>query len=594
MARSVAIVKPRLFLRVFTDATGIASFFSSTSVYAVGCQGVTINYGLNAIPNAHIVLPLGYDAQQTGDIDERKSQVGELREKFKSFKTRVDIVYSPSGEWNPSDYGRFYQTEGKGKWDSAGEQVIFSGFVSGTGFEQSPAGVAFTLDLTHWLSYLMFSSTLSNQSHPGNPLRFRWRAAYGTQNDTGTKAKTNFIVDKVYGPWFTPDKMAKDLWGECLHQMLYQLTTQDILDEISKDSCVPTEENKKNSFAATALARLETKHSDKTIESDDAQKGSSSPYWVPLAFEQQGAEGTLASAVLADVSADVVDSYAQMTMWDLIVGYLGPKFNFSVVPRVNTAMVVPFIPGLRTTFHEAFDNGIFINTADLTYLSTNNSIPKPIRGVGILLGEMSNRVDATDYKALETLGGCYVPDPAAPGVFIYKKPPTWLAKAPMHGNMSDNAFGRDASRLSSSTTPVTGRGDVGQNTPTAIVNKLENYYVAAAKSYYAQEMLRGRSGIAQSHLRFDIAPGTTISIGATKESDKNELLPISQYLIASVTAVSIVIDAAQGQAFTRFVLEHVRTYEENQDSRFSVDRHPFFSSIFTGAPLVDDYAFKSN
>jgi hypothetical protein len=254
-------------------------------------------------------------------------------------------------------------------------------------------------------------------------------------------------------------------------------------------------------------------------------------------------------------------------------------------------MVVPFVPGLRTTFDREFDNGKVIDVKDINYIDTTAMVHRPLRAVGVLQNSASSRSGFHGRTPFTALGGCYASG-ADKGMIIYKNPPPWLAAAPMHAQqMSKTAIA--ASPGGGTTPPVPGssQGDQDGNTPVSAGNSLGSYYTNAAHYYYAQEMLRGRFAVVQGKLRFDLAPGTNVAIrNATPLFlDKDQLSPDG---VASVIRVGIVMNAESGQAGTSFQLEHLRTAEENEDPRTSIEAHPLYDQIFTGAPLLHDYLFK--
>jgi len=139
--------------------------------------------------------------------------------------------------------------------------------------------------------------------------------------------------------------------------------------------------------------------------------------------------------------------------------------------------------------------------------------------------------------------------------------------------------------------PGSSVGDATGETPVSAANKMGSYYDRTAQYFYAQEMLRGRFAVVQGKLRFDLAPGTNVTIRNAEplflENDQ-----LSQDAVASIIRVGIVMNAESGQAGTSFQLEHVRTARENEDLRTSVPSHPLYTQFYTGAPLLHDYLFE--
>lgn len=540
---------------------------------------VSLNFGLNKIPSARASLSIGREV--------RSLERATIHDTANDLRVLVpaEIVFKPKGEWSPEDVGF---PPGFGRWDEAGEQVIFIGYLTGTGYRKQRGEVRFSVYLTHWLSDLNFSSALSNQSHPANPARFRWRAVYGPQG-LGTSSRSHFIADYVSDELFAAGNIAGDFWGRSLHPFFCELSKQDILTKISGDACAGL--GGSNTDAQAALRRFEKAKSDKDEVGQDCETGAKSPYWKPLPLDLGFIEAIMSRSISYYCRRSTLESYFSSTVWDKLVGVLGPAFYFSVVPRVHTAMVVPFVPGLRTTFDQEFNNGKVIDIKDVTYIDTSAMIPRPIRAVGVLQPAASSRTGAHERTPFEELGGCYATG-ADKGMVIYKQPPPWLASAPYHAHrMAKTALAPTPGSGTTPPEPGSSEGDDSGETPISATNKMKDYYTNAAHYFYAQEMLRGRFAVIQGKLRFDLAPGTNIAVRNAEPLFLNGD-QLSQDAVASIVRVGIVMNAEAAQAGTSFQLEHLRTAGENEDPRTSVDRHPLYQQFFTGAPLLHDYLFK--
>jgi hypothetical protein len=108
-----------------------------------------------------------------------------------------------------------------------------------------------------------------------------------------------------------------------------------------------------------------------------------------------------------------------------------------------------------------------------------------------------------------------------------------------------------------------------------------------AQSVYASNALRGRDGTITGKLRFDIAPGTTIMIKNQGELISGGVDKLSQSLCGFVNSVTVMINAEQSSAVTTLGVTNLRSVRENDNDRFSLERHPFFGgAYFTYAPLV--------
>lgn len=539
---------------------------------------VSMNFGLNKIPNARASLAIGRDARTL-----ERALIHDTANDL-TLMVPAEIIFRPKGEWSPDDAGF---PPGLGRWDEAGGQVIFVGYLTGTGYRKQLGEVRFSVYLTHWLSDLNFSSALSNQSHPGNPARFRWRAVYGPQG-VATVSKSHFITDYVSDSLFTSANIARDFWAQSLHPFFCELSKQDILNKISSDQCAGL--GGSNTESQNALKRFERARGEQDSVGGSCEDGAQSPYWKPLPIELGFIEQIMARSISAYCRSSTLESYFSSTIWDKLVGVLSPAFYFAVVPRVQTAMVVPFVPGLQTTFDQEFGNGKVIDIRDVTYIDTSAMIPRPLRAVGVLQPGASSRTGAHERTPFQELGGCYAVN-APKGMVLYKQPPPWMASAPYHAHrMAKTAYAPTPGSSTTPPDPGSSEGDDSGETPVSATNKMRDYYANAAHYFFAQEMLRGRFAVVQGKLRFDLAPGTNVAI---RNAEPLFLAgdQLSQDAVASIIRVGIVMNAEAGQAGTSFQLEHLRTARENGDPRTSVERHPLYKEFFTGAPLLHDYVF---
>ena len=536
------------------------------------------NFAINKIPTGSVSLAIGRDART---LD--RALIHDTADQFREVLP-AEIVFRPTGEWSPEDAGF---DSGKGRWDSVDEQVIFNGFVAGSGYRKQRGAVRFNVSLVHWLSNLNFSSALSNQSHPGNPVRFRWRAVYGSQG-ASTTAKTNFIADYVSDDLFTTTNIAEDFWAKSLHPFFCQLSEQDILSELGEDACVGLDGS--NTASQEALRRFEKQKGDDDVVGEACDDGASSPYWKPLRFQLGFVEQIISKSISRYCRRQAMESYFSSTLWDKLVGELSPAFYFSIVPRVHTAMAVPFVPGLRQTFDQEYGNGKVLDIRDITYLDTNGLSQRPLKAVGVLQPYGASRTGMYDRTPLQQLGGCYVGGEA--GMVIYKQPPPWLSSAPGHAHrMQRTAMPASPGSTTTPAEPGSSVGDDTGETPASTLNQLKDYYGNVAQAAYAYEMLRGRFAIVQGKLRFDLAPGTNVAIrNASPLFLDNDQL--SQDGVASIVRVGIAMSAESQTAGTSFQLEHLRTAAENERPQTSVERHPLYQDVYTGAPLLHDYLFS--
>lgn len=537
----------------------------------------TASYALNKIPTATCALAVGRNVRTL-----EPAQIHRDADKMK-LMLPAKIYFTGSGPWTPfNDFG----------WDEAGTQVLFDGYLTGIGYSQIQGKLQLTVQLIHWLSDLAFSSSLSEQSHPSNPFDIAFRASYLPPcPDLVTTAKPAMTSEARFQPFFDRDKITQDLWGKVLHPLFCCLAQEDAIrlglctDEVGEPG--------RNDQALSALERFET----------DAESDCGVPrIWSkPLAMDGGIVGNAFAKGVRQYFARELVESFAGMTIWDKLIQAYGAAFKFAVVPRPESAMVVPFVPGIRLPWIKK------ILPDDIRQIDATSFIRRPIRGVGIWAGRdfrtaAYGRQTANLYAPLG-VGGCYLPDPEAKGMLLIRRAPGWLANVPAAAGDARTTMigGKDGARrpTSTATTPQEGneealRPDEG---PVEAAKNSANIFENLAHWTYMAEVLRGRVVVVTTKLRFDIAPGSNVQVQAVGEPFIQSLLGADALrldLLGTVTRVVTTLDAENRIGQTTFQLAHVRTVSENEDDRTSLDRHPLYpeSEVFSGAPLVDGFLFE--
>lgn len=558
------------------------------------CADFSWNFGLNRVPTAKATLAIGRDVRT---LQKAIIHTQEGLDAVKMFNL-AKVYFFSHGEWEPGDHVGF--SEDVGRWDEVGDQMIFEGYVTGVGYHQQRGVTRFSVQLIHWLADLHFSSCLTNQTHPGSAARFNWRGVFGPSG-AHTTPKSYFIAHHVASPLFSRNAVTTDLWGESMHKLLCTMTEQELPRE-GGTSCGDLSGG--NPTAARALSRIERDiFADGEEIGKDCEEGARSPYHVKLAMDMTSAPMLVAQSISTWIGLRTIQSFFTQSMWDKIVGVWGPMFDFDLVPKVKTAQIVPFVPGLRTPWQKTLD------MADITYLDTTALIPRPLRGVAILVPLVSSfPCAAQDSTPFNHVGGCWAPRGDAQGMVRYMEPKFWLSCVPAHASeatatalpspVSKPPPGAGPFWVPDSTPAATG----GETTPQApgklrpaataveTINAMREYYDKHAHAEYVKEMLRGRYAVAQGKLRWDIAPGSTIKIvnRGTVHIPKDAL---RSDLFATVSRVGGVISAEAKNAGTTFQLEHVRTEAENEDDATSTAEHPLYNTVFPGAPLIHEYLF---
>jgi hypothetical protein len=281
------------------------------------------------------------------------------------------------------------------------------------------------------------------------------------------------------------------------------------------------------------------------------------------------------------------------TFWSLLVQGFLPMFKLSLLPRIEDAVVAPLIPGLRDPLWERT-----ISPDDYDHLDGGYQSTRPLRAVGIYGGvEMQTNpsLDGADAAQARDLGliGYYRPKTAQSekGVLLFQEPPSWLQNIRASQDSAADTVG-----ILTNEPPKTAITGGGQNLkakkdPGTIVVEAADMYNAWARTVYVEETLRGRNGSYHGALRWDIGPGSAVKILGSPERfiGENDALGQDQYGL--VTRVAITLSAEQREASTSFQCAHLRTATENEQDQSSLDKHPLYTNLFTGLPLLDAWAF---
>jgi hypothetical protein len=523
---------------------------------SIDCSSVSISFGINRIPTAVCTVASGVVASNPGLASRIHAIASEL-----VTTTPAAIMFSPEGDFDAKHPG-------------PQEESIFHGYVSGISFKRTLTTAIPVIYLVHWLSDLAFSSAISESSNPANPARFRWSSTPPGANEGAATSLDEFIATHIPEDVVQPTNMigaAGDLWGKVLQQVFAGMAKKDVLSDFGEDRCVSL--GSSNNTIKDALARIET-HKRAGIEiSGDENEGAGSPYHVPLRLVSDSNSVLVAEGISHHLHQITVNNLFNSSVWDKLVE-LSAAYYFCIVPRVHTAIMAPFIPGLRVSSGDKKKKYIkdieFSDIVDWT--SSFNSI-RPIRAVGILPGDMKDMSGIGLVSPLNKLGGCYSPlgpdGKERPGMVIFRLPPPWLDVCPLLANDPDIVTNNPSSAMTpQNPTPRTDAEKAKERdkprSATEAINNMGDYYTNCAKATFAEEMLRGRSAVISGKLRFDIAPGTTVLIKNVppKFIEEDQL---SFNLVGSVAGVGIVLDAENAVACTSFQLDHIRT--ESKTSR---------------------------
>jgi hypothetical protein len=538
--------------------------------------GASATFSLNRIPFASANLAVGRDAR-TG-----ARAAAHVYSSLLEQMTEARLVLTPSGQWSASQPHR-NDKPSRGFWDRAGRQVIFDGYIMGRGSQLVRGQLQLTVQLIHWLADLSFTSIFSEQSHPGNPANLNHSAVYSLAPSASGSSQAAFIGNSRLNPHLNEATLAQDLW-QGLGNVFCDAAQHDLI-QVGPPGMCGGQGERKNDRALTALARIQGTHSCAT-------KGAARH--KPLSFAGLGVPAfALANAVRTSIGQDTLAGWWGTTVWDKLINDLGPKFMFHVAPLVDTALVVPYVPGLRETWQST------ITAQDTLQLYSSSYIRRPLRGVGIFAGRESQSVpsdpSSQNVPQLSGIGACFMPNPDRPGMIMLRRAPNWMANIPFYTTsaLATTRGGTGAPRpTGSATQPIKALSAPDQPTKATVAVQTADVHARLAQYIYMLEVLRGRTGTLATKFRLDISPGSTVLI----EQQGDPFIRgsgLTPDLVASVMSVTFGLDAQNSKAMTIFQLAHQRSLAENASDETSVESHPLYANQkFLGAPLVEDYLFS--
>ena len=522
------------------------------------------SYELNSIPKATLVLPVGRNTRTAA------LSASHMIAANTAIQVPVQLYISVLGGTGLGDEHAVVPI---------GEYKLFDGYVTGVGYKRQTASLSIALSLTHWLSDLNFSSTLSASSHPGNPYSLTFNASsLNADIDAGAGGsglEPHWSGRTIAQTLASVEEVKEDLWGNVILKWFLALTKSDRL--LAQSAAFGTAKNDaENGEAQAALNKF------------DGDK---------LTFDTPSGDLTIiARAIKEDISAAVNNgagasnhftAMANTTLWNKLVGDLSQRYMFSIIPYPEKAKVVPFIAGLQDTFNPR-DDDYTIMSRDISYIDLNNYLPRPLRAIGILgghsnIGGSDMRV-GTASTTLQDVSGMFVG--RDDGLVMYKMAPRWATEVGIQWTNALTTGGIGSPRASAfdpraAEKPPLGTTDEIKRRQLFFANILNKY----ARAMYAQEVLKNRTGQVSGAVRFDIAPGSTISVEGQGDTFTEDGVIDVRY--ATVLRVTYYFDAESQAAGTSFRLGHIRTAKENEAVATSIDKHPLYTNKWIGSELVE-------
>jgi hypothetical protein len=258
---------------------------------------------------------------------------------------------------------------------------------------------------------------------------------------------------------------------------------------------------------------------------------------------------------------------------------------FSIVPQVDKAKVVPYIPGLREIYNPRNDD-FTIMSRDQSFIDYSARLPRPLRAMGIFGGHgfqmgASFRPNTTVLK--ERIGGMYVA--RDDGLVMFKQAPRWLSESTQRSGYILQAAGLKGPK-GNAMHPGVGQPAAGPQ-PQQVQQQMLSLMDKMAHALYANEMIKHRSGQVAGPLRFDICPGSNISVEGTKGAFIEGDEAVGEQRVGTVIRTVMSADAEKSSASTEYKLVHLRTEAENGEDDTSIDRHPLYDRVWTGDILTE-------
>lgn len=450
--------------------------------------------------------------------------------------------------------------------DNFQEIKIFEGKTVGAGWRRTENGAHFTINLLHWLGDLNYASAVSASSHPGNPADLTYPAifrAIGPASTDPTSGSPSWVPMLSEG--FVNSGALSDIWGNVLHKWMLSVAQDDPFDK----ALLGGQSGGGDQNTIDALNRIGPNGDGRTLN------------LVTGGANRDVVASGLRQALMNETGGNWINT----TLWGKLVGEWAPAYWFSVIPRVDDALIVPFTGGLQG------EPWAVIGDEDYAQADLNSQMHQVLRAVGIVHPIMFfSGIDMNKGAIPLDRGGCagwYQPDGIKKGMVLLKDAPKWLSDPIIAYEFSRAAEGIEGAPINTNLDPD-GTGQPRQ--PARDLGDVQTGHkdilTLYAKQWYVLEVLKGRVGEVSGKLRFDIAPGSNVLVEAGGARNVPLANAIQENIYATVTQVSYVINAESQKAGTAFSLAHIRTEKENQTEGMSIGKPPLYQDAWPGAMLV--------
>jgi hypothetical protein len=508
------------------------------------------DWGLNTIPTANLYCAVGRDCTSL--------EAAAIHDLINDFKVNLPVtVYGQASELANSG-------ETGGEWPE-GQFILFQGLVVASNFSKSKSGSAtIVLRCRHFLAQLEYALTNLRTSHPKAVGNFNMPAGLG-------QAADNFTGNTAASQFFNFGNITDDMWDLSFAPWLLSVINTEAVFEGDN-----IEEGQGSTDAAKVITQF--------FEPFDGGYKYGVALQIDPSFNVLGLPSAI-QAITNDISKTMLESFYGTTIWEKLVQEYASNYLFAIVPMTDRALVIPFVPGLRTTF-------ITIDPSEYDTISDNNTMPRALYGVVIYTGmnSMAGAFGFQEGAAADqvTVGGEFFNSGLDAGMIVFRDGPNWLAN-PVNGQGWGLAAAPQGMIKGNQFNPGAGNAPkAGQ--PGVVRGMAISLWDAYARGVYLYETLKNRKMTIKGKLRFDIAPGSSVEVVTDEEQFVAEQTGIDNLsYFGMVTRITNVIDAEGIEAGTTIELGYVHNEIEHTSDATSTDNHPLYSSVFTGAPLVSDF-----
>ena len=304
---------------------------------------------------------------------------------------------------------------------------------------------------------------------------------------------------------------------------------------------------------------------------------------------------TIALAIANEIACSTQDpskntnhlsAMAHTTFWDKLIGDLCPTYMFAIIPTVETAIAVPFIPGLQKVFNPGKDACTFM-ARDYEEVDVQSALPRVLRGMGIFTGQgfRFDGILANNGWTQASIGGYF--EGQTTGMVMLTDAPSWLSEVVVPDQYSNVSTGAGGTVKNTAIHPAAGPPQPPGVDPKTLRNQTKNILDRWAQARYANEILKDRSAMIGGAVRYDIAPGSTVSLEGVLNNFITGKNGLGETRYASVIQVTNFFNAMQPAAGTSYQLAYVRNSAENKAKATSLPRHPLYKTVWTGSQLID-------